>query len=105
MGLPPAGPVRWIALAATVALVALLTALGHRVASRAWGEAGWAGIPLVLLAITPVFGPPLHAAAALAALLVATRNGLRFDGASRIASFLGAAGCGVAMGAAWWLFG
>jgi len=105
--LPAPGPLRVLALAASVAFLALFSAVGVHLVRRRWVELAWAGAAFIAFGLTAMgasAGPLFHIAAAATALGLALRNAYAFRGPARLASFLGAVGCAVAIVAGRMLF-
>ena len=103
----PAGPVGILALSASFSLFGLLVAVVANLLKRHWSGVLWALIPLVLLALTMIFGaraPTIHAVVSVVALAVMFRNAVFFQGVARWASLTSAAACTNAIAVAMWLF-
>lgn len=125
--LPAAGPLRLLAIAGSIALLGFVAALvscsaaaakaasmrrggPKKLHDRALAAAvAWAAAPLLLAATTWMVGRLglswAHLGGALATLVVAARNAIRFRGFARFAAAVGAVGWLVAAIAARTLFG
>jgi hypothetical protein len=106
--LPGPGPVRWIAIAGTLALASWLGALILALARRRWREALWVALCLAAGGVTLAAGSRvawLHHAAALATLGIALGCAYAGRGAARWWMGAGALGWVVSLALARYLFG
>jgi hypothetical protein len=107
--LPPAGPLRILAIAGTVALAAMVVALVAEARARRRHGVLSTGAALALGALATALGrlvPGLpHLAASLLALLACARNAWRLSGPARHASVVALVAWAVAVISARALFG
>ena len=107
--LPPSGPLRVLAVAGSVSLVALAVAAALAMRSGNRRVTAWAVAPLLLGAASFTLGRHLHplghVVLSLLTLAVALRNAFGLPGGARIASAVAAAAWLVALVAARRLFG
>ena len=106
--LPPSGPLRVLAIAGTLAFLALAASAMILWRRREAQAARWACASLVAMAMSFLLGPTrpaLHQAMAIATACIALRNAIRFRGSPRALALIGLLGWITALLAARRLFG
>lgn len=106
--LPGAGPLRMLAVAGSIAIVAFLAALAVQLRARRVRDSAWAALPLGLCAATIVVGryyPSWHTAMSIATAAAAGYDAWRFNPPARFLAIVGLGTWLTAMAFARLLFG